>query len=58
MPLYYCCSIMFIFLVGFAWNKHQEDQSAKPLIAVDLSETVNVTVHTKTEAKPCVGFLV
>ena len=26
MPPYYCCSTMFIFLVGFIWNMPQEDQ--------------------------------
>ena len=26
MPLYYCCFIMVILLVGFFWNKPQADQ--------------------------------
>ena len=24
--LYFCCSIMFILVVGVDWNKHQEDE--------------------------------
>ena len=47
-------SIMFIFLVGFVWNKPQGDQYKNLLL-----QCMKVRVHTKTEAKPCVnGFLV
>ena len=35
--VHYCCSIMFIFLVGFVWNKPQEDQHKQHLIALSES---------------------
>ena len=52
------CYIMFIFLVGFAWNRSQDDQY-KNLLLQCLRLTAVNPVHTKTEANPCVnGFLV
>ena len=51
--LYYCCCpIMFIFLVGFVWNKHQKDQYKNLCL-----QCLNVTVHTKSEANACVNGL-
>ncbi len=41
MPLYYCCFMMVILLVGFVWNKPQEDQ-----YKTILMQCLNVTVYT------------
>ena len=38
----HCITILFILLVCFVWNKPQEDQYKKPLMAVSQSHSAHI----------------
>ena len=56
MTLHYCCrSMMFIFLVGFVWNKHQEEVIS--IKTFDCSVWKSKHTQRQKQSHVCMAFL-